>query len=222
VKLGRYGKFIGCTNYPECRYIRNMDGTERAEPELLDETCPECGRQLQRRVGRYGPFVGCSGYPECRYIKRDPPASTGVTCPQCGKGEIVEKRTRYGIFYGCDRYPECDFGVSHPPEPDRPCPECGSLLVRRPKSLRCWNCGAELDLEFNVTRSGDAEAEAEARAAKAARRAERASAKASSARGNARKRKAAARKGKASGGPAAKQAAEPGSSAKAPATTAEV
>jgi DNA topoisomerase I len=178
VKLGRYGKFIGCPNYPECRYIRNMDGTERAEPELLEETCPDCGRQLQRRVGRYGPFVGCSGYPDCRYIKKEPPTSLGVTCPQCHRGEIVEKRTRFGAFFGCDRYPECDFAVSNPPEKDRPCPECGSLLLRRPKSLRCWNCGAELDLEYNLTKPGDAEAEAEARRAKAEARAARAAARA--------------------------------------------
>jgi DNA topoisomerase-1 len=177
VKLGRYGKFIGCPNYPECRYIRNMDGTERAEPELLDETCPDCGRQLQRRVGRYGPFVGCSGYPECRYIKKDPPTSTGVTCPQCHRGELVEKHTRFGTFYGCDRYPECDLAVNNPPEKDRPCPECGSLLLRRPKSLRCWNCGAELDLDFNVTKSGDVEAEAEARRLKAEARARKAAAR---------------------------------------------
>jgi DNA topoisomerase I len=177
VKLGRYGKFIGCPNYPECRYIRNMDGTERAEPELLDETCPDCGRQLQRRVGRYGPFVGCSGYPECRYIKKDPPTSTGVTCPQCHRGELVEKHTRFGTFYGCDRYPECDLAVNNPPEKDRPCPECGSLLLRRPKSLRCWNCGAELDLDFNVTKSGDAEAEAEVRRVKAEARARKAAAR---------------------------------------------
>jgi DNA topoisomerase I len=171
VKLGRYGKFIGCANYPECRYIRNMDGTERAEPEMLDETCPECGRQLQRRVGRYGPFVGCSGYPECRYVKKEPPRSTGVTCPECGRGEIVERKNRFGQpFFSCDRYPECTFAVSHPPVADRPCPECGSLLLARPKSYRCWNCGAELDLDFGVKKHGDPEAEAAARAARAAAR----------------------------------------------------
>jgi DNA topoisomerase I len=175
VKLGRYGKFIGCTNYPECRYIRNMDGTERAEPELLDEICPECGRQLQKKVGRFGPFVGCSGYPDCKYIKKDPPVSTGVTCPQCGQGELIEKRSRFGsMFYSCSRYPDCDCAVGNPPEKDHPCPECGSLLLRRPKSLRCWGCGAELDLDYNVTKSGDVEAETAAREAKAAARAARA------------------------------------------------
>ena len=177
VKLGRYGKFIGCPNYPDCRYIRNMDGTERPEPELLEERCPECGRQLQRRVGRFGPFVGCSGYPECRYIKKDPPKNLDITCPQCGQGQIVEKRTRFGVFYGCDRYPECDFAVNNLPIKDHPCPECGSLLLQRPKSLRCWNCGAELDLDFNVTKGGDVEGEAAARAAKSAAREARAATK---------------------------------------------
>ena len=212
VKLGRYGKFIGCPNYPECRYIRNMDGTERAEPELLDETCPDCGRQLQRRVGRYGPFVGCSGYPECRYIKKDPPTSTGVTCPQCHRGELVEKHTRFGTFYGCDRYPECDLAVNNPPEKDRPCPECGSLLLRRPKLLRCWNCGAELDLDFNVTKSGDAEAEAEVRRVKAEARARKAAAR----KKPAAKKKTTARKKTAAKKTAAKKtaAATPPSTAK--------
>jgi len=181
IRLGRYGRFIGCSRFGDdeggCRYIRNLNGEVRPEPEMLDETCPECGKQLVRKTGRYGPFVGCSGYPDCRYIKKDPPKSLGITCPQCGQGEIVEKRTRFGLFYGCDRYPECDFAVSNPPLKDHPCPECGSLLLERPKSYRCWNCGAELDTSFSVKKQGDPEAEAAARAAKSLARAERAKAK---------------------------------------------
>jgi DNA topoisomerase-1 len=195
IRLGRYGRFIGCTRFAEedggCKYIRNLNGEVRPEPETLDETCPECGKPLQRKVGRYGPFVGCSGYPECRYIKKDPPKSLEITCPQCGRGEIVEKRTRFGLFYGCARYPECDFAVSNPPVKDHPCPECGSLLLERPKSYRCWNCGAELDKQFNVHKHGDPEAEAAARAAKAAARAERAKARG----GRTAKRTAAKRAG---------------------------
>jgi DNA topoisomerase-1 len=195
VKLGRYGKFVGCTNYPDCRYIRNMDGSERPEPEMLDETCPECGKQLQKKVGRFGPFVGCSGYPDCRYIKKEPPVTTGVTCPQCGEGELIEKRSRFGsMFYSCSRYPDCDCAVGNPPEKDRPCPECGSLLLRRPKSLRCWGCGAELDLDFTVTKSGDVEAETAAREAKAAARAARAAAKKAPSKKTATKKKATAKK----------------------------
>jgi DNA topoisomerase-1 len=194
VKLGRYGKFIGCPNYPECRYIRNMDGSERPEPEMLDEKCPDCGRQLQRRVGRYGPFVGCSGYPDCHYIKKDPPRTLGITCPQCNQGEIVEKRTRFGVFYGCDRYPDCDFAVNNEPLKEPRCPVDGSLLVQRPKSIRCWGCGAEFDLDMVQTKEGDPEAEAEARAAKSAARAARAAAKAAKKKPATRKKAAAKKK----------------------------
>jgi DNA topoisomerase-1 len=194
-RLGRYGFFIGCTRFAEddggCKYIRNLDGQERPEPETLDETCPECGLPLQRKYGRFGPFVGCSGYPECKYIKKDPPKGTGVTCPQCNEGEIVERRTRFGLMYGCVRYPECDFAVNHPPIEGKPCPECGSLLVNRPKSIRCWGCGAELDHDLNVTRSGDPEAEATARAAKSAARAARAAKKGTAKRTTAKKKNTA-------------------------------
>jgi DNA topoisomerase-1 len=210
VKLGRFGKFIGCPNYPECKYIRNMDGSERPEPEMLDETCPDCGRQLQKRVGRFGPFVGCSGYPECKYIKKDPPRTLGITCPQCKEGEVVEKRTRFGVFFGCDRYPDCDFGVNNEPIKDHPCAECGSILVQRPKSIRCWNCGAEFDLEFALTKEGDAEAEAEARAAKAAARAARAAAK---------KKKSPAKKSAAKKSTAKKSTAKKPTAKKKPSAT---
>jgi DNA topoisomerase-1 len=206
VKLGRFGKFVGCTNYPECRYIRNMDGSVRPEPVLLDETCPECGKhKLQERVGRYGPFVGCSGYPECRYIKKEPPTSTGVTCPECNQGELVERKNRFGApFYSCSRYPDCMLAVSNPPIADHPCPECGSLLLQRPKSIKCWNCGAELDLEFNVTKPGDVEAEAAIRAAKAKARDARAAAK-SAKKKTASRKKPTARKKTAAKKPAAKK-----------------
>jgi DNA topoisomerase-1 len=223
VKLGRYGKFIGCPNYPECRYIRNMDGTERAEPELLDELCPECGKQLQRRVGRFGPFVGCSGYPDCHYIKKDPPRSLEITCPQCNQGQIVEKRTRFGVFYGCDRYPDCDFAVNNEPLKEPVCPEDGSLLLQRPKSIRCWGCGAEFDLDMVMTKPGDPEAEAEARAAKAVARAARAAAKAAKKK-PATKKKAAAKKKPATKKKAAakkKPAAQKAAVPDAPAATPE-
>jgi DNA topoisomerase-1 len=220
VKLGRFGKFIGCTNYPECRYIRNMDGTERPEPEMLDEVCPQCGtHKLQKRVGRFGPFIGCSGYPDCTYIKKEPPTTIGVTCPLCRQGELIEKRSRFGTtFFSCDRYPECDFAVGNPPDPDHPCPECGSLLLRRPKSLRCWNCGAELDLEYNVTKPGDVEEEAAARAAKAVAKAARAAAKAKKApakKKSTAKKRPAAKKKPAAKKPAAAQTARAAASERA-------
>jgi DNA topoisomerase-1 len=161
---------------------------------MLDELCPECGKQLQSRVGRFGPFVGCSGYPDCRYIKKDPPRSLEITCPQCNEGEIVEKRTRFGVFYGCDRYPDCDFAVNNEPLQEPRCPVDGSLLVQRPKSIRCWGCGAEFDLDMNQTKEGDPEAEATARAAKSAARAARAAARAAKKKPAAKKKTAARKK----------------------------
>ena len=217
-RLGRYGFFIGCSRFADedggCKYIRNLNGDERPEPELLDETCPTCGRPLVRKHGRFGPFIGCSGYPECTYIKKEPPKSLGITCPQCTQGDIVERRTRFGLMYGCDRYPDCDFAVNHPPIKDHPCPECGSLLVDRPKSIRCWNCGAELDKDFNVTKHGDPEAEADARAAKAAARAARAKSKKTTANKTAAKRRSTTNKKSAAKKSTAKKSAAKKSTAK--------
>ncbi|HEY6678926.1 MAG TPA: type I DNA topoisomerase [Actinomycetota bacterium] len=144
IKLGRYGKFIGCGNWPDCSYIRNLDGQERKEPEVLEETCPECGKPLAKKWGRFGPFIGCTGYPECRYIKREE-QKTGVKCPKCGQGDLVVKRARRGkrgsLFYGCNRYPECDFTVGQRPVPD-PCPSCGSLMVQQKDgTTKCTGCG---------------------------------------------------------------------------------
>ena len=144
IKLGRYGKFIGCSNWPDCSYIRNLDGQERKEPEVLEETCPECGKPLAKKWGRFGPFIGCTGYPECRYIKREE-QKTGVKCPKCGQGDLVVKRARRGkrgsLFYACNRYPECDFTVGQRPVPD-PCPSCSSLMVQQKDgTTKCTGCG---------------------------------------------------------------------------------
>ena len=144
-KLGRFGKFLSCTRYPDCKYTAQLDGSQRPEPKTLEETCPECGKPLVEKVGRFGPFVGCSGYPDCRYIKREE-KKIGVTCPKCGEGDLVVKRARRrggNLFYGCNRYPACDFTVGQRPLPE-PCPKCGSLVVvQKDGSAKCTNaeCG---------------------------------------------------------------------------------
>ena len=161
VKLGRFGRFIACSNYPECTYTAEPDGTPRPEPEATGETCPQCveeGRDppggLVKKTGRYGPFTGCDRYPECRYIKKEPreEVGTGIECPKCGQGEIVQRRGRFGLFYSCNRYPDCDFSVNQMPV-DR-CPECGGLRVEaRANAIRCiacnraWRDGEELPAE---------------------------------------------------------------------------
>ena len=120
VKLGKRGKFLGCTNYPECKKTLPMPGQEREVPELLDEKCPDCGNPLSKRKGRFGPFIGCSTYPECKYIQRKPRTGTGHPCPKCveepckkckAKGaepsELIERVGKRGKFYGCSHYPAC-------------------------------------------------------------------------------------------------------------------
>jgi DNA topoisomerase I len=130
-RWGRFGKFIACSTYPACKYIK------KEKPKLLDEKCPQCGKPLVERSGRFGPFKACSGYPECRYIKRDEPGpdlKPGEPCPKCGK-PLAEKRGRFGMFVACTGYPECKFMVrGKRPEPkvlDEKCPKCGKNLVER-------------------------------------------------------------------------------------------
>ncbi|XSG86005.1 MAG: type I DNA topoisomerase [Methylohalobius sp. ZOD2] len=127
IRLGRNGRFIGCSNYPECKYTRNLgEDKEAPQPETLDRACPECGGQLQIKTSRYGRFIGCSNYPKCRHIEPlEKPQDTGVTCPQCGKGTLLKRKSRSGkIFYSCSTYPKCNYAVWNPPLAE-PCPQCG-------------------------------------------------------------------------------------------------
>ncbi len=136
IKMGRFGKFLACSNYPECKSIKPLaaDGKTAAAPETTDEVCEKCGKPMVVKRGRYGSFLGCSGYPECKNIKRMD-KKTGVLCAQCGEGDIVERRSRGGrTFYSCNRYPDCKFALwSKPiPGPDgkgEQCPQTGDLLV---------------------------------------------------------------------------------------------
>lgn len=136
IKMGRFGKFLACTGYPECKSTKPLaaDGKTAAAPETTDEVCEKCGKPMVFKRGRYGTFLGCSGYPECKNIKRID-KKTGVTCPQCGKGDIVEKRSRGGrTFYSCNRYPDCKFALWSKPIPGKDgkgekCPDTGDLLV---------------------------------------------------------------------------------------------
>jgi DNA topoisomerase I len=149
-KWGRYGWFLSCSRYPDCKYRRNANqsaeqAAEQAEPELTDVPCPKCGKPMVRRSGRFGPFLGCSDYPKCRGIKNLGEQSFG-TCPKCGQGEVVSKRTKRGkTFYSCNRYPDCDFALWQAPL-SQPCPSCGGLLVpdRDPDTATCAKCGTQV------------------------------------------------------------------------------
>jgi DNA topoisomerase-1 len=128
IRLGRRGRFIGCSGFPECDYTRNLDDSaEAAEPEVVEgRSCPQCDSPLIIRTGRYGKFIGCSAYPECTYIEPlEKPQDTGVTCPKCGKGTMLKRKSRRGkIFYSCSTYPDCDYAVWNEPV-EGPCPDCG-------------------------------------------------------------------------------------------------
>ena len=135
IKWGRGGEFLACPQYPECKntktFARDEDGTIKiVETQFTDEKCENCGRPMQVRFGRYGKFLGCSGYPECKTVRSlIRPVPTGVTCPDCAQGEIMEKRSRGGkIFYSCNRYPQCKFATWERPVPE-PCPACNAPFV---------------------------------------------------------------------------------------------
>jgi DNA topoisomerase I len=150
-KLGKRGKFIACSGFQDgCRYTRAMEKgptEENAEPVVSDETCEKCGSPMLVKEGRYGKYLACSSYPDCKNIQPlVKPKGTGITCPECGIGELTEKKSRYGkFFYSCNRYPECKFALWDPPVA-KPCPQCGFPIMgqkvykREGAFLKCPKC----------------------------------------------------------------------------------
>jgi len=136
LRLGKRGRFVGCSAYPECDYTRNANETEAeraAAPaaEVIEgRTCPKCEGGLVIKSGPYGKFIGCSNYPKCRFIEPlEKPKDTGVVCPECKKGSLIERKSRYGkLFYSCNTYPDCKYAVWNPPV-NEPCPKCGWPLL---------------------------------------------------------------------------------------------
>ena len=139
VKWGRYGRFLGCVNYPECKNIKSLstdDTTVASEPETTDTDCDKCGKPMVVRTSRAGgKFLSCSGYPKCRNAK---PISIGINCPEpdCD-GYLGERRSRRGkAFYGCSNYPKCEYSTWDKPLPE-PCPQCNApFLVEKTKKTR--------------------------------------------------------------------------------------
>jgi DNA topoisomerase-1 len=131
LKRGRFGQFLACTGYPECKTTKKLAASapgKAAVPDVpTDEKCPQCGNPLVIKHGRYGEFTACSNYPGCKYVKKK---TLGIACPEPGcKGELVEKKSRKGkVFYGCDQYPKCEFTVWSKPV-SKSCPQCGATFV---------------------------------------------------------------------------------------------
>ncbi|HEU0242823.1 MAG TPA: type I DNA topoisomerase [Candidatus Limnocylindrales bacterium] len=156
IRLGRNGKFLACSTYPDHKETRPLPGEEAPKLEGDGETCPLCGEgTLTTKRGRFGAFVGCSRYPDCTYIRKDGPPPPDqlpfeVTCPKNGDGTLIARRARRtgNVFWGCSNYPKCDFtcndeptGAVHDIHTDGK-----GAVVRRGESGLCMTCGAEVPL----------------------------------------------------------------------------
>ncbi|HJS47944.1 MAG TPA: type I DNA topoisomerase, partial [Gemmatimonadales bacterium] len=149
VRSGRFGPFIACTRYPECRYTKPLK-KDRPPDRPSDETCHLCGSPMVIKTGRFGEFLACTTYPKCKGTRSLP---IGVKCPRCDTGELTERRTKKGkSFWGCMRYPECDFSTWVRPVPET-CPACGWVGMEKKvtkaqgETLTCMKCGHKVESE---------------------------------------------------------------------------
>jgi DNA topoisomerase-1 len=134
LKRGRFGPFLACSGYPECRTvvrIARAKGPARP-PEPTDQVCDKCGAPMVIREGRFGRFLSCSTYPTCKNVK---PIPIGVNCPKCGSPLAARRSKRGRTFYGCSAYPKCEFVLWDRPVPEA-CPQCGApfLVEKRRKA----------------------------------------------------------------------------------------
>ena len=149
IKRGRFGKFLACSNFPECKKTKPLAGdkeTEKTVAEPTDVVCEKCGSQMMKRKSRYGEFLGCSNYPKCKHIQNldSGAGDIGLPCPTCKAGKIVERRTKRGrVFYGCSNYPKCDFASWNRPT-DQKCATCGgamAIVKSKGDAPVCQKCG---------------------------------------------------------------------------------
>lgn len=155
LRHGKHGSFLGCSQYPQCDYLRPLHSNDGHIIKELGVPCPECGHELVLRQGRYGMFIGCSNYPQCHHIEsHDHPAESAsqpsILCPECKSGHLMERKSRFGkTFWSCDGYPKCKFALNYPPVSGA-CSRCYYPLLMEKRSsagskLVCADrkCGAE-------------------------------------------------------------------------------
>ncbi|MDZ4723496.1 MAG: type I DNA topoisomerase [candidate division Zixibacteria bacterium] len=155
IKMGRNGRFLACSGYPECKSTKPLPEDEAKTHS--DEKCEKCGSAMVIKTGRFGRFLACSGYPECKSTK---PVTLGISCPKpgCG-GKILEKQTKTKrLFYGCTSYPKCDFASWDKPI-NQPCPVCKHVYVLQKISkakgdyFRCPECRHEMSEDTPVVKT---------------------------------------------------------------------
>jgi DNA topoisomerase-1 len=134
-KWGRFGRFLACERYPDCKYTRNPGDSAQAEPEPAGIDCNLCGKPMVYKQSRFGRFIGCSGYPECKNIK---PITLGIACPLGCGGELTERRSKRGRAYFPCSNAECKFVAWQRPVA-APCPKCGAtFLTQRGARGKRW------------------------------------------------------------------------------------
>ena len=162
IRLGRNGRFLACSMYPEHKETRPLPGEEPPAPEGTGEVCPKCGEgTLVGRRGRFGPFVGCSRYPDCDYIKREGPPPPDplpfeVTCPKNHDGHLVPRRARRtgNVFWGCSNYPRCDYTTNHEPLGGVHDTDDGPLARRGDEAI-CLVCGSTSNVPADDVAPGE-------------------------------------------------------------------
>jgi ssDNA-binding Zn-finger/Zn-ribbon topoisomerase 1 len=153
IRLGRNGRFLACSMFPEHKESRPLPGDEAAPQAGEGETCPQCGEgTLVGKTGRFGPFVGCSRYPDCNYIKKEGPPPPEpllfeVVCPKNGDGTLVARRARRtgNVFWGCSAYPKCDYTTNFEPVGALHDADDGPV-AKKGESGICLKCGADVPL----------------------------------------------------------------------------
>lgn len=126
VKMGRYGKYLACPNYPNCKNIKPYSLAEGPE-EVSDVKCDACGTLMVYRTGPYGRYLKCPSCGANKAIVID----TGIVCPKCHEGHMVQRRSHRGrIFYGCSRYPKCDMALWNEPI-NQFCETCGAIMMKK-------------------------------------------------------------------------------------------
>ncbi|MCL5407458.1 MAG: type I DNA topoisomerase [Patescibacteria group bacterium] len=140
IKLGRFGKFLACTGFPECKFTKPLDDKkgDQKPVEASGEKCPKCQKDLVLKEGKFGKFLACSGYPQCKFTKNIEVTAT-VPCPVCG-GKLLQKRTRKGrTFWGCGNYPKCKTAFWNEPLNEK-CPQCQAILLKGKNMVKCSQC----------------------------------------------------------------------------------